>query len=202
MTPRHILRSVAPACDAMKTDRFPIVESVSQHGIDQIDALHCQTTGMGAPVCPMARCLGEMQQTTSRENAGYDATNGLLYFHCPACGHIGMIAAGGVQLVFRLAHRYVLTYEPYCTTITILLPAGSVAMCHSYRLDAETLARHAAEWALLSGNRCHTLALAPDQQKFLEFTCYLDSLAWSQLSQRPQPLLEKDGQADNVRINV
>lgn len=70
-------------------------------------------TAMGPPSCPIALCHREMQQVTTQNTEEYDPTNGLRYFRCPACGHIGMVAAGGVQLLFQLAHQYVLTYEPY-----------------------------------------------------------------------------------------
>jgi hypothetical protein len=78
-----------------------------------------------------------MQPETSRYKAGYDSMTGLCCFRCPACGHIGMVAADGVQLVFRLAHKYVLTYDPYRSTITVVLPARSIALCQTYGLDAE-----------------------------------------------------------------
>ena len=104
-----------------------------------------------SPICPRALCHREMQPETSRDNAGDDSTTGLRRFRCPTCGHIGWVAAGGLQLVFRLAHQYVLTHDLYRSTITVLLPARSIAMCQSYGLDAEGLAKHAAEWALLSG---------------------------------------------------
>lgn len=140
--------------------------------------LRYPAAAMGPPSCPMALCRREMQQVTRQNTEEYDPTNGLRYFRCPTCGHIGMVAAGGVQLVFQRAHQYVLTYEPYLSTITVLLPAGSIARCHTYRLDADALAKHAAEWALLSGNSSNTLSLAPGEQQFLDFTGYLSSLAW------------------------
>ena len=108
--------------------------------------------------CPLALCYQEMQPETSRDNAGYDSTTGLRCFRCPTYGHIGRVAAGGLQLVFRLAHQYVLTHDPYRSTITALLPAHTIAMCQTYGLDAEGLAKHAAEWALLSGNRSDTVS--------------------------------------------
>ena len=98
-----------------------------------------------SPICPLALCHREMQPETSHDNAGHDSTTGLRCFRCPTCGHIGGIAAGGLQLVFRLAHQYVLTYDPYRATITVLLPARSIAMCQTYGHDAEGLAKHAAE---------------------------------------------------------
>lgn len=96
-----------------------------------------------------------------------------------------MAAAGRVQLVFRLAHEYVLTNDPYQSAITVVLPAGSIALCQTYGLDAEDLAKQAAEWALLSGNSSDTLTLAPERQEFLDFTDYLGSLALPTLSDPP-----------------
>lgn len=159
--------------------------SVSKEGMNQMKELLYPATAMGPPSCPMALCHREMQHVTRRNTEEYDPTNGLRYFRCPTCGHIGMVAAGGVQLVFQLAHQYVLTYEPYLSTITVLLPAGSIARCHTYRLDADALAKHAAEWALLSGHSAHTFSLAPGEQQFLDFTGYLSSRAWSTLSNQP-----------------
>ena len=133
---------------------------------------------MGSLICPLPRCCREMQPKTSRYHAGQDATTGLRYVHCPTCGHIGMVAAGGVQLIYGLAHKYVLTYDPYRSTITVVLPPRSIALCQTYGLDAEALAKRAAEWTLLSGNSSGTLTLLPEQQEFLDFHGYLSSLAF------------------------
>ena len=124
-----------------------------------------------SPICPLALCHREMQPETSRDNAEYDSTTGLRCFRCPTCGHIGGVAAGGLQLVFRLAHQYVLTHDLYRSTITVLLPARSIAMCQGYGLGAEGLAKHAAEWALLSGNRSDTVSVVPERQDI--FRLYL-----------------------------
>ena len=134
----------------------------------------------GFPICPIGSCHRKMQPETSRYHARNISTTGLRCFRCPTCGHLGMVAAGGVQLIFQLVHQYVLTYEPYRATITVLLPAGSIARCHTHKLklDAAALAKHAAEWALLSGNSSRTISLAPEEQQFLDFTGYLSSLAW------------------------
>ncbi|OGW48037.1 MAG: hypothetical protein A2V62_08625 [Nitrospirae bacterium RBG_19FT_COMBO_58_9] len=146
--------------------------------MNQMNELCNQAAATALPSCPIALCHREMQHVTRKNNEAYDPTTGLRHFRCPSCGHIGMVAAGGVQLVFQRAHQYVLTYEPYLSTITVLLPAGSIARCHTYRLDADALAKHAAEWALLSGNSSNTLSLAPGEQQFLDFTGYLSSRAW------------------------
>jgi hypothetical protein len=67
---------------------------------------------MSSPICPLALCHREMQPETTRDNAGYDSTTGLHCFRGSTFGHIGGVAAGGLQLVFRLAHQYVLTRDP------------------------------------------------------------------------------------------
>ncbi|TKS62712.1 MAG: hypothetical protein EWM73_02183 [Nitrospira sp.] len=59
----------------------------------------------------------------------------------------------------------------YRSTITVLLPARTIGMCQSYGLDAEGLAKYAAEWALLSGNRSDTVSVVPERQDF--FRLYL-----------------------------
>ena len=140
---------------------------------------------MGSLICPLALCRREMQPETSRYKGGYDSTTGLCCFRCLTCGHIGMVAADGVQLVFRLAHKYVLTYDPYRSTITVVLPARSIALCQTYGLDAEQLAKQATAWALLSGNSSDTLTLVPERQEFHDFTDYLGSLALPTLSDPP-----------------
>ncbi len=140
---------------------------------------------MGSLICPLALCRREMQPETSRYNAGGNSATGLRCFRCPACGHIGMVAAGGVELVFRLVHEYVLTYGPYCSTITVVLPACSITMCQTYGLNAEELVQKAAEWALLSGNSADTLTLVPERQEFHDFSGYLGSLALPTLSDPP-----------------
>ena len=137
----------------------------------------CRATVMGSLICPLPSCRGEMQPKTSRDHAGYDPTTGLRSVHCPTCGHIGRVAAGGVQLIYRLAHQYVLTYDPYRSTITVVLPPRSIALCQTSGLDAEALVKRAAEWTLLSGNSSGTLTLLPEQQEFLDFHGYLSSLA-------------------------
>jgi hypothetical protein len=141
-----------------------------------MEEILCRATMMDSPICPLAMCHREMQPMTSRDHAGYDSTTGLRYVHCPACGHIGMVAAGGVQLIYQLAHQYVLTYAPYRSTIIVVLPPRSIALCQTSGLDAEALAKRAAEWTLLSGNSSGTLTLHPEQQEFLDFRGYLRSL--------------------------
>lgn len=126
-----------------------------------------------------------MQPETSRDNAGYDSTTGLRCFRCPTCGHIGREAAGGLQLVFRLAHQYVLTHDPYRSTMTALLPAHTIAMCQTYGLDAERLAKHAAEWALLSGNRSDTVSVVSERHDFFDFSSCLSSRALPTLLRLP-----------------
>lgn len=64
-------------------------------------------------------------------------------------------------------NQYVLTHDLYRSPVTVLLPARSIAMCQSYGLDAEGLAKHAAEWALLSGNRSDTVSVVPERQDFV-----------------------------------
>ena len=54
----------------------------------------------------------------------------------------------------------------YRSTSTVLLPARTIGMCQTYGLDAEGLAKHAAEWALLSGNRSDTVSVVPERQDF------------------------------------
>lgn len=122
-------------------------------------------------------CHRKMQPKTNRDHAGQDAAAGLRYVHCPTCGHIGMVAAGGLELIYRFTHRYVLTYDPYRSTITVVLPPRSIALCQVYGFDAEALAKRAAEWTLLSGNSSGTLTLLSERQEFVDFYGYLNSLA-------------------------
>ena len=58
-------------------------------------------------------------------------------------------------------------------------------MCQTYGLDAEGLAKHAAEWALLSGNRSDTVSVVPERQDFFDFTSYLSSRALRTLLSLP-----------------
>ena len=143
------------------------------------------TDVQNAPMCPLALCHQQMRPATSRFNGGYDSKTGLRYFHCPTCGHTGMVAAGGVQLVFRLAHQYVLTFDPFFSTVTVVLPPRVIAMGQTYGLDAEELAKHAADWALLSANNFDTLTLIPERQEYLDFTDYLGSLTLPTLNPPP-----------------
>ncbi len=142
----------------------------------------------GFPICPLGSCHREMQPETCRYHAGDISTTGLRCFRCPTCGHIGMVAASGFQLVFRLAQRYVLTYDPYRSAITVVLSARLIVMGQTYGLTDEAMAKHAAEWTLLSGNSSDTLTLVPQRQEFLDFTGYLNSIVLPKLSDSPRTL--------------
>ena len=150
-----------------------------------MEEMFCTTDVPSSPMCPLALCNQQMQPETSRFHAGYDSTTGLCYFRCPTCGHTGMVAAGGVRLVFRLAYQYVLTYDPFLSTITVVLPPRLIAMGQTYGLDDEEVAKHAADWTLLSGNNSETLTLIPERQEFLDFTGYLSSLTLPTVSTQP-----------------
>ncbi len=91
----------------------------------------------------------------------------------------------GFSWFFGSCIKYVLTYDPYRSTITVVLPACSIALCQTYGLDAEELAQQATAWALLSGNSSDTLTLVPERQEFHDFTDYLGSLALPTLSDPP-----------------
>jgi hypothetical protein len=144
-------------------------------------------------MCPLVLCRQQMHPETSRFHAGYDSTTGLRYFRCPACGHTGMVAAGGVQLVFRFAQQYVLTYDPFLSTITVILPPCLIAMGQTYGLEDEEVAKHAADWTLLSGNKSDTLTLIPEGEEFFDFTGYLSSLTLPTLSKQPLNRHTKEG---------
>lgn len=169
--------------------------SMKPIGVNYMNVMLCPSAVVASPICPLVLCRQEMQLETSRYTAGYDSKTGLCCFRCPACGHIGMVAAGGVQLVFRLAHKYVLTYDPYPSAMTVVLPAHSIALCQTYGFDADELAKQAAEWALLSGNSSDTLTLVPGRQEFLAFTDYLGSLALPTLCDLPLTRPSNEGQA-------
>lgn len=161
--------------------------TVSERG-ENMEELLCTAVVTDFPVCPLGSCHREMQPETTPYHAGEISTTGLRRFRCPTCGHIGMVAASGFQLVFRLVQRYVLTYDPYRSTITVVLPAPLILMGQTYGLNAEAMAKHAAEWTLLSGNSSGTLTLVPQRQDFLDFTDYLNSIVLPKLSDSPRPL--------------
>jgi hypothetical protein len=69
-------------------------------------------------------------------------------------------------------------------------------MGQTYGLDDEEVAKHAADWTLLSGNNSETLTLIPERQEFLDFTGYLSSLTLPTLSNQP---LTRHGKVGRTR---
>ena len=104
--------------------------------------------GNSMMLCPAAHC-GHLMELDSR--AGYDVRTGLDYLHCRRCGHRGMRARDGVQLLFTGQHEYVFSYGPSLSCLKVVLSTVALNQFRVQGLTSVQLATHVAEWALLMG---------------------------------------------------
>lgn len=116
--------------------------------------------------CPTTGCRKAMRFDNP---SGYDARTGLEYACCDHCGHRGMKAREGVQLLFTAQHDYVFSYGPSLSYLKVVLPTIVLNVFTVQGLTAQQLAAHVAEWALLNGQVCGTVRLAGD---FVLSSCY------------------------------
>lgn len=105
-------------------------------------------------LCPASHC-GHLMEFDSR--AGYDARTGLECLHCGRCGHRGMKARDGVQLLFTGPHEYVFSYGPSLSYLKVVLSTVALNLFSLQGLTAIQLATYVAEWALLMGQVCGTV---------------------------------------------
>ena len=136
--------------------------------------------GNSMMLCPAAHC-GHLMGLDSR--AGYDVRTGLDYLHCRRCGHRGMRARDGVQLLFTGQHEYVFSYGPSLSCLKVVLSTVALNQFRVQGLTSVQLATHVAEWALLMGQVCGTVRPAGDLvlSRCYEY-CRQQSLRTSSLS--------------------
>ena len=110
-------------------------------------------------LCPTTEC-GQLMEPDYRP--GYDRRTGLESLHCERCGHRGMKARDGVQLLFTGQHEYVFTYGPSLSYLKIVLSTVALNLFKVQGLAPSQLAGHVAEWALLMGQVCGTVRFSGD----------------------------------------
>ena len=110
--------------------------------------MNAQTNDPSTPRCPIYTCGKPMKMTSQ---AGHDRKGGLIHWQCLHCGHEGMTAPLGVQLMFCGGQEYVFTYNNSLVTLRILLSSPAVGLFKSHDLGSDALATQVAEWAILMG---------------------------------------------------
>ena len=109
--------------------------------------------------CPTTNCSETMQLDY---RAGYDAVSGLECLYCPRCGHHGMKARDGVQLLFTGQHVYVFSYGPSLSHLKVILSTVAINLFRVQGIHPAQLAGHVADWALLTGQVCGTVRFEGD----------------------------------------
>ncbi len=109
--------------------------------------------------CPTTNCSETMQLDY---RAGYDAVSGLECLYCPRCGHRGMKARDGLQLLFTGQHEYVFSYGPSLSHLKVILSAVAINLFRVQGIHPAQLAGHVADWALLTGQVCGTVRFEGD----------------------------------------
>ncbi len=117
-------------------------------------------------LCPAPGCAQPMSVDPRN---GYDSRSGLQGVRCDRCGHRGMHARDGVQLLFAGHHEYVFTYGPSPSCLKVVLSAAVLNLFRTHAMTPVRLATHMAEWALLRGQVCGTVRPSGD---LLQSGCY------------------------------
>lgn len=110
-------------------------------------------------LCPMTGC-GQPMALESPQ--GYDARTGLEGVWCRRCGHRGVKARDGLQLLFVGQHEYVFSYGPSPSCLKVLLSSAVLNVFSEQGMTPARLATHIAEWALLKGQVCGTVRPSGD----------------------------------------
>ncbi len=110
-------------------------------------------------LCPAAHCGSVM---TPEVRAQYDPRTGLEYLQCGQCGHRGMKARDGVQLLFAGPQEYTFSYGPSLSYLKVVLSTVTLNLFKVHGLAPTMLAAHVAEWALLMGQVCGTVRPSGD----------------------------------------
>ncbi len=106
--------------------------------------------------CPKVRCCQPMDPDPRRDR---DSRTGLRHWRCSRCGHVGMSAEEGLQLLFSNQNEYVLSYGPSVAYLKTLLSTVATNLFKTQGVSPSELAKYVAEWALLMGQTCGTVRL-------------------------------------------
>ncbi|HNP80359.1 MAG TPA: hypothetical protein PKN47_02765 [Nitrospira sp.] len=117
-------------------------------------------------LCPVPLC-GQPMSTDPRN--GYDALTGLEGMACLRCGHRGLKAGKGLQLLFAGQHEYVFSYGPSLSCLKVVLSSAALNLFRTQGVTPVRLATHMAEWALLKGQVCGTVRPSGD---LVQSGCY------------------------------
>lgn len=117
-------------------------------------------------LCPATHC-GHVMEADIR--GGYDACFGLEYLYCPHCGHRGLKARNGAQLLFTGQHEYLFSYGPSLSHLKVVLSTVAINLFQTQGMPPAQLAAHVADWALLMGQVCGTVRFSGD---LVHSSCY------------------------------
>ncbi len=115
--------------------------------------------------CPIHKCDGSLKDDAS----GYDSRTGLESLRCARCGHRGFRSREGVILLFRGGYEFKFSYGPSLQTVTVVLSSASVNLWSTHGVNEDHLAKIAAEWSLLCGNRTKRVHLGIPAEEFADF---------------------------------
>ena len=132
-------------------------------------SMSAQTNDPSTPCCPIYTCGKPMTMTSQ---AGHDCEGGLIHWQCLHCGHEGMTAPLGVQLMFCGGQEYVFTYNTSLVTLRIFLSGPAVGLFKSHDLGSDALAIQVAEWAILMGQSTGAVRLFLEDPAFSNFFLY------------------------------
>ena len=118
--------------------------------------------------CPVQKCEGWLKGSA----ADYDSRTGLESLVCTQCGHRGFRSREGVLLLFRGGLEFKFSYGPSLQTVTVVLSSASVNLWGTHGVNEDQLAKIAAEWALLCGNKIQRVHLGLPAEELADFYLY------------------------------
>ena len=77
-----------------------------------------------------------------------------------------------IWLVFRCGHEYVFTHEGSTAIVTVTLSTNAVHLFRQCSIQANDLAKHAAEWALFTNRANGIVDFSPATDDLSEFCQY------------------------------
>ena len=110
-------------------------------------------------LCPKPDCKQLMQPDLQ---GGYDRRTGLQSLRCTRCGHLGLKAPQGLQLLFTGPQEYVFSYGPSLSYLKVVLSTVALYLFRGEGLPPARMATCVAEWALLMGQACGTVRPSGD----------------------------------------
>ncbi|MCE3221904.1 MAG: hypothetical protein K0S58_84 [Nitrospira sp.] len=110
-------------------------------------------------LCPRTECKQLMEPDP---RVGYDGRTGLQSMRCCRCGHFGLKALQGVQLLFAGKQAYVFGYGPSLSSLKVVLSTVALNLFRGQGVPPIQMATYVAEWALLMGQACGTVQPSGD----------------------------------------